>query len=91
MRAKFPSNELANGKAASLPNSRSLVGVAALFLVKKCITKEEERKKNAHVPLGLGVGRWCETGDITIAAIFINTKKTVENTIPGLLIDRGLR
>ena len=43
--AKFPTSELIKGKATSLPNHpRSLVGVSALFLVKKHIAKEEEKE-----------------------------------------------
>ena len=54
LRAKFPNSELTKGKATSLPNSRSLVGVPALFLVKKYITKKKENR-----PCSLGFSRWC--------------------------------
>ena len=67
-------------RLAFLPNPRSLVGVLVLFLVEKYRT--EEGRKKTHVSSVFG--RWCEIGDIAVFCHFINT-------IPGLLIDRGLR
>ena len=80
-RAKFPSSALPKQKATCLPNLRSLVGVPVLFLVGKYRTKEG-RKKITHVPSILAVGVKLVTSPFS--AIFINT-------IPGILIDRGLR
>ena len=69
-------------KTTSLPNPRSLVvGVSVLFLVGNYRTKEG-RQKITHAPSVLAVGVKLVTSPFS--AIFINT-------IPGILIDRGLR
>ena len=54
-KVKFPSSEVTKGRATSLPNSRSLVGVPVLFRDGKYRTKEG-RKKISHVPSLLAVG-----------------------------------
>ena len=80
-RAKFPSSALPKPKAISLPNPRSLVGVPVLLRVGKYRTKEE-RKKITHVPSVLTVGVKLVTSPFSVTFI---------NTIPGILIGRGLR
>ena len=79
--SQVPSSALPKQKATSLSNPRSLVGVPVLFRVGTYRTKEE-RKKITHVPSDMAVGVKLVTSPFSV--VFINT-------VPGLLIDRGLR